>query len=277
MPVYRRLIPALIMLGCLLSVRPTMAANLVVNLGHEKTWTTEQLLARPDVATIEVPADVSFARTMTYRAVPLRALLVDSGDPKHASDEDLQITGKDGFVAHVPTVIVLKDGAKGAVPWLAIEPPGQPWPRTPGGQEVGPFYVVWLNPAASGVLSEQWPFQVASIRTVQTHALRWPQLAVGDEIPGNSPLRRGQTLFATQCMVCHRFNGAGDSSIGPDLNLPHNPTEYLQPWALKALIRSPESVRKWPDMKMPGFAPSLMSDGDLDDIVAYLAYMSKRR
>jgi cytochrome c1 len=65
--------------------------------------------------------------------------------------------------------------------------------------------------------------------------------------------------------------------MGPDLNLPHNPTEYFQPWALKAFIRNPGSIRDWPERKMQGFQKSSLSDSDLDAIIAYLTYMAGRR
>ena len=36
-------------------------------------------------------------------------------------------------------------------------------------------------------------------------------------------------------MVCYTLNGAGNAHVGPDLNLPQNPTEYLVPTALRQL------------------------------------------
>ncbi len=258
----------------LLSAWPALAAELIVDVGSKRTLTTEELLARRDVATIHVPADVSYRRSMTYRAVPLRALLGVDALP---ADQDLQITTMDGFISNLPSKLVFDATGKGAVPWLAIEPPGKPWPRAPNGVAVGPFYLVWLNPAASGVRSEQWPFQVDALRAVPTRAGKWPELAVGSGVPADSPIRAGQALFATQCMVCHKLGGAGDATVGPDLNAPHNPTQYFQPWALKALIRDPASVRAWPAMKMPGFAATSMSDAEIDAVIAYLGYMSPQR
>ena len=102
-------------------------------------------------------------------------------------------------------------------------------------------------------------------------------LAVGKDLPADSPARTGQVLFAKQCMVCHRLGGAGDAKMGPDLNSPHNPTEYFQPWALKAFIRNPGSIRDWPERKMQGFQKASLSDSDLDAIIAYLTYMAGRR
>jgi mono/diheme cytochrome c family protein len=251
-----------------------MAATLLVDTGKPATLTTEALLAMPDAATIRVPDDVTFHRTMTYRAVPLRSL---PGVRTLPADAELQITATDGFVTNLPAALVRDDSGHGATPWLAIEPHDKPWPRTLKGTDTGPFYLVWINPGASGVMSEQWPYQINAIRVVASRAAKWPQLAVDNSVPANSPVRRGQALFATQCMVCHRMNGAGDASVGPDLNLPRNPTEYFQPWALRAYIRDPKSIREWSGMKMPGFDKALLSDPDLDAIIAYLDYMAHRR
>jgi mono/diheme cytochrome c family protein len=253
---------------------PAMAANLLIDTGTFTALTTEDLLAMPAAATIQVPADVTYHRTMTYRAVPLRAL---PGVQGLSADADLQITTTDGFVTNLPAALVRDGNGQGAVPWLAIELVDKPWPKTPTGADIGPFYLVWIDPAASGVMSEQWPYQIDAIHMVASRAAKWPQLAVDERVPVNSPLRRGQTLFATQCMVCHHMDGAGDAAVGPDLNRPHNPTEYFQPWALKAYIRDPGSIRAWSAMKMPGFDKSRISDSDLDAIIAYLGYMSQRR
>jgi mono/diheme cytochrome c family protein len=268
-----RLAPAWAIL-LLFTVSPVMAANLLLDTGTPTTLTTEALLAMPAAATIQVPADVTYHRAMTYRAVPLRAL---PGVRALPADAELQITATDGFVTNLPAALVRDGSGHGAVPWLAIEPRDKAWPKTAKGTHIGPFYLVWINPAASGVMSEQWPYQIDAIRVVASRAAKWPRLAVDERVPPNSPIRRGQMLFATQCMVCHRMDGAGDASVGPDLNRPHNPTEYFQPWALKAYIRNPKSIRAWSGMKMPGFDKTLISDPDLDAIIAYLGYMAQRR
>ncbi|WP_354676886.1 cytochrome c [Cupriavidus plantarum] len=236
------------------------------------TLTTEQLLARRDVKTITVPGDVSYRRTMTYRAVPLRAL---PGLNRLGNDQDLQIAATDGYVTNLPHALVTRKG--GAEPWLAIEPPGKPWPRAVDGKATGPFYLVWLRPEASGVRSEQWPFQIGTIRTVSSRAGKWPQIEVGSEVPSDSVIRVGQSVVATQCMVCHKLNGAGDASLGPDLNVPRSPTEYFQPGVLREFIRNPRAIRAWPAMQMPSFPPSNLSDADLDAAIAYLGYMAQRR
>jgi mono/diheme cytochrome c family protein len=259
-------------LSLLLMASPVMAANLLLDTGTPTALSTEALLAMPAARTIHVTADVTYHRPMTYRAVPLRALPGIQGLP---DDAELQITATDGFVTNLPAMLV--HNQHGAVPWLAIEPHDKPWPKTAQGTDIGPFYLVWVKPSASGVMSEQWPYQIDAIRVVTSRAVKWPQLAVDPHVPLNSPIRRGQIVFATQCMVCHRMDGAGDASVGPDLDRPHNPTEYFQPWALKAYIRDPKSIRAWSGMKMPGFDEAHISDTDLDAIIAYLDYMAQKR
>ena len=54
---------------------PAVAAELTVDTGGPRIFTTAELLARPDAATITVPDDATYRREMTYRAVPLRALI----------------------------------------------------------------------------------------------------------------------------------------------------------------------------------------------------------
>src|SRR5580698_1296989 len=101
----------------LFSSFPAVAASLLVDTGKPAspaTLTTETLLAMPDVATVQVPADA-----------------------------ELQITATDGFVTNLPAALVRDEKGHGATPWLAIEPHDTPWPRTAKGTDIGPFYLVW--------------------------------------------------------------------------------------------------------------------------------------
>ncbi len=273
---WRGMIAHCVLLGVLLAALAGQArsADLTIDIGTPQTLSIAALLARPDAATITVPMDASYNRAMTYRAVPLRALLGVTALPE---GQDLQLVATDGFVTNLGQALVFPPAGKGAVPWLAIEPPDQPWPKTPGGDSTGPFYLVWLDPAASGIMREQWPFAVVKIGLAPSIQSRWPQLAVDDAVPQDSLVRGGQMLVQTQCMVCHTVAGAGDAAVGPDLNRPHSPTEYFQPWAFKAYIRNPASLRSWSGMKMPGFPEDVLSDQDVDAIVSYLQYLAERR
>ena len=239
------------------------------------TLSRSELLQRADVTEIRIPRSSTYKQPMSYRALPLASLLRDL---RPGPDEVIEIVATDGFVTLLPPDLVFAKGRTASVPYLAIEPADKPWPAVPGKAEsAGPFYVVWLKPELSGVRSEQWPYAVASFRSAESPVHRWPVLAVDETLPANSPIRAGQALFITQCMVCHTLNGAGSAHVGPDLNIPQNPTRYLTSPALRQLIRNPASVRTWPDMKMQGFDQEALSDHEIDLIIHYLAHMDGRK
>lgn len=243
--------------------------------GASQSLGRDALLASPAATTIEIPQDPSYGRPMRYRALPLATLLAGN---RIRPDQVLETVASDGFVAMLPSDLVLASAAGASKAYLAIEPASAPWPALPGKTAgAGPFYLVWLDPEASGVRGEQWVYMVSIIRSADSPAKRWPALAVDPALPAGDPLRSGQALFVTQCLVCHRLNGAGSAAVGPDLNLPMNPTEYFQPAALKRYIRDPQSVRRWSGMRMEGFSPAELSDREIDRIIDYLRYMAGRK
>ena len=251
-----------------------LAASLTLDGAHGTRQLDGAALARhPEAQDLEVPGDVSYQRHMRYRAVPLAVVLRELG---LGSNDTLEAVATDGFIAQLPGDLVLVQKPGQPKPWLAIETESAPWPALPGkAASAGPFYIVW--PQSVGVRSEQWPFAVVRLNVRAAPDKRWPQIAVSAQVPAGDRLRRGQSLFVVQCMVCHRMNGGGDAQVGPDLNLPMNPTEYFQPHALRQLVRNPSSVRNWPTQLMPGFGPAQISDAELDDLLAYLAHMAQQR
>lgn len=270
--------PLMTMVLLTLAACPAWAAEPVLTIaiaGTERTFTRAALLARADAVTVAVPHDVAYGRPMVYRAVPVGNLVAADQLPP---DSVLEAVATDGFVAQLRADVVCGTDGNGAVAFLAVEPADAPWPPLPGKTvSAGPFYMVWVNPAAAGIRSEQWPYQVARLSSAESPAKRWPQLAVDAALPAADPVRAGQTLFVTQCMTCHALNRAGSGGMGPDLNLPMNPTEYVQPHALKRLIRDSRSVRVWPGQQMPAFTEDMLSDREIDLILAYLAHMAGRK
>lgn len=243
--------------------------------GETRRFTRDTLLARPDAADVDIPADIAYGRPMRFRAVPLAALLSGLRVP---ADSVIETVATDGFVAHLPAALVTNTDPGKAVGWLAIEPPNAPWPNLPGKTvSAGPFYIVWTGAAAKSVSSEQWAYQVAKLVSELPPAIRWPQLAVDAAVPATGEARLGQTIFITQCLPCHMLDGAGSSDVGPDLNRPMNPTAYMTRDGLHALIRDPKSVRTWPTQIMPGFDKDQMSDAEIDQVIAYLAYIARRK
>ena len=244
---------------------------LTLSIGPEaRSFTAAQLLGRPDAAELTIPADVSYGRPMKYRAVPLLPLV--SVAPAF---DTIEARAADGFVSQIPLALVEKGATGGATAWIAIEDPASPWPHLPGKTaSAGPFYLVWENPKRSAIGSEQWPYQLASLTAVESPAHRWPQMVVDSSMPGDAPARRGQAVFTTQCLPCHRMKGAGAADVGPDLGQPMNPIQYLTPKGLRSLIRDPKSVRTWPQLQMPAFDETMIREADLDALIAYLAHMA---
>jgi mono/diheme cytochrome c family protein len=237
-----------------------------------RQFTAAQLLARPDAAELSVPADVSYGRTMKYRAVPLLPLLGGV-----AAFDTLEARAADGFVSQIPLSLVEKGGSGGSKAWIAIEEPAASWPMLPGkSASAGPFYLVWENPQRSKVGSEQWPYQLASVTAVESPAHRWPQMVVDASVAADAPARRGQAVYTIQCLPCHRMKGAGAGDMGPDLGQPMNPVQYLSAKGLRELIRNPAGVRTWPQQQMPAFDQTMLGEADLDAVLAYLAHMAKR-
>lgn len=251
---------------------PLSAAQLHLEFGHTaRQWQSEALLAHPQAQDISVEQDVSYKRPMHYRAVPLSALLEGVGPNDH-----LQAVALDGFAAEMPAAPLLQAGPARA--WLAVEDPAKPWPALGNGKPgAGPFYLVWTDPQAGNIRPEQWPFQITTIRRLAPVQERFPALLPDPTLAANDPVRQGFALFQQNCLACHRLNGAGDAQFGPDLNVPHNPTEYFQPGFLRRYIRDPQSLRQWPQAKMPGFAENVLSEQELDALIAYLAHMAKRK
>ena len=248
----------------------THAGTLTVDTGHgAKPLTTTQLLKRADARDIHVTGDVSYHDDRTYRAVPMKALL--EGTP---ADANLQFVAEDGFAADIPAALIL-DG-HGAEAWLAVEPDDAHWPQLQGKDHgAGPFYLVWLHPEAGNIGPEQWPYQIASVKVMPGPAERFP--AMNPAANASTKVKHGFAVFQRNCITCHTLNGQGDAKLGPDLNIPYSPTEYLQAGYLRKLIRNPQDLRHWPQAKMPAFRPEVLSDADLDDLVAYLKHMSTHK
>ncbi|WP_286775780.1 MULTISPECIES: cytochrome c [unclassified Pseudomonas] len=259
------------LLALLLSL-PLAAAQLHLELGNmSRQWDSNELLVHPQARDIRIDQDVSYKRPMRYRAVPLATLLTGI-----KPDDHLQAVALDGFAAEMPAAALLQEGPARA--WLAVEDPAKPWPALGKGKpSAGPFYLVWTAPQANGIRPEQWPFQIATIRRLASVEQRFPALLPDPNLPTDDPVRKGFALFQQNCLACHRLNGAGDAQFGPDLNLPHNPTEYFQPAFLRQYIRNPQSLRQWSQARMPGFSDSVLSEQELDALLAYLRHMAGRK
>jgi mono/diheme cytochrome c family protein len=270
---YRRLW----LLGLLLyTVARTVAAEPVLTVatgGRTAIYTSAGLLALPTATTVTIPADVAYQRSMTFRAIPLATLLDGA-----ATDDNVRFVAADGFAATLPVAALLEHGG-GAVAYLAVEPADAPWPPLKAGQaaSAGPFYLVWLRPEKGAITPAQWPYQIVRIEAVASLLKRFPMIAPAARLKASHPIRAGFAAFQKHCIVCHTLNGGGDATLGPDLNVPYNPTEYMRPDALRRLIRDPQALHRWPAAKMPAFDSRTLPDRELAELLAYLRHMADRK
>src|SRR6185312_16951733 len=103
--------------------------TLTVAVGDQtRSFTRTELVARPDLTTIAVARDITYGVPMSYRAVPVAALLAGMTAP---ADGVIEAVTHDGFIAQLPTGLVLNTDARKAVAWLAIEPADHRWPPIP--------------------------------------------------------------------------------------------------------------------------------------------------
>jgi len=243
--------------------------------GQKRHFSTAELLANPATRTLEIPDDPAYGHPMRYQAIPLLELLHGLGND---AADTIEARAIDGFVSQLPWRLVERSASGGAVAWIAIEDPEDSWPNLPSkSYSAGPFYLVWEHPTQSGVTSEQWPYALVSLAGVSDPLRRWPQLSIAANVPDDDPSRRGQAVFLVQCLPCHRLYGAGAGAQGPDLGSPMPATAYMTQAGLKALLRNPSAVRKWPGQQMPSFDADTLPDSDIDAVIAYLTRIAGQR
>ncbi len=238
-----------------------------------KSYTVSELLNRPDIENITVKSDPNYgAREMHYQAVRAAALFAET---RFQDDDVVQVRCLDGFVATISKERIMQTGVGQSAAYIAIENPKSKWPELPlkpGAGSAGPFYLVWLHPELSGILQEEWPYQIAAFEVKGRLQNLYPRIFPRHQ--EDARVVHGLKLFQKTCFACHTVNHDGPSQVGPDLNLPLSPTEYFQESILPRYIRDPKSIRSWEGSKMPGFGPETFSDEDIADIVAYLRQMA---
>ncbi len=238
-----------------------------------KTWSATELLkmAKP----VDVGTDVTYQKALTtFQAIPVYELL----EGFQFKDRDmLQFHCADQFSAPLDKNLVLSKDPKKAIAYLAVEDPKKPWPIIPKKKtSAGPFYLIWKNAEASKIGSEQWPFQVISFSVKgslrETYPLIHPKENASQEA------KKGFQVFTKNCFACHKMNGQGLAAMGPDLNIPMNPTEYWQKKAFPQLVRDPHKVRTWPALQMNvHFTAKDISDQEMEQLWGYLEHMVKQK
>jgi len=268
----------LCLLGLALAASARAQTLTIADRAKSTAVTREALLARPDAVDVTIARDPVYGgRTMGYRAVPAAALLKGLAV---GADDYVQARATDDFSVSIPARLLTQGPGGDVEAFVAIETAARPWPALPGANKkgsAGPFTLIWRAKNPASVSGEYWAYHLAALSVGDSPYERWPVLGVGAEVPAADPVRRGLDRFVAACMACHRFAGAGEGTMGPDLARPLNPIEWFQPAALKKFIRNPKSVRDWPEAKMAASDPESLPDGDIDAIVAWLTYKAGKR
>lgn len=268
-------------LGCALTflAGPASAADpatLIISAGtQQRSWTVDALLKDRRLTDVTVD-DENLKRRLTFKAIPLTALL--RGMPV-ATGATATTAAGDGYVSHLPMRLLLADSADAPRAWLAVENPARPWPRLKG-RDIGPFRLIWTLPsgrAASVVNESHWTYNIVRIDINASAAERFAAIRPASDQPADGPVMRGFATFHRVCFSCHSLNRVGDSHLGPDLNVPYSPVEYLGDDKLARLIRDPQALRWWPDARMSAIDKKTLSDADLKDLLAYLHHMAGRK
>lgn len=245
--------------------------------GYSRSYSEQELLSSPELKTITVLKDPAYNdKSTSYSAVPLASLLKDVSVNKNST---LLFSCLDGFSAPIDIQKVLNQRPDQAIAYLAIEPSSARWQKLKANSDStpGPFYLIWTNPEKSKISREEWPFQLSGFNVKPSIEEQFPHIAPDPKLPSSSKVKLGYQLFLKNCFTCHTMNGEGTSKMGPDLNIPYSPTEYLKAGFLQKQIRNPQSIKRWTESKMPGFSKENLSDSEIDLIIEYLRHMSGRK
>lgn len=214
---------------------------------------------------------------LTFRAFPLPDILDAAYGPSWREREAIVFTCRDGYEPTIPVQRVLRHKA-----FLAVGRADSPEftlleHRNDSIKpvELGPFYLIWSNLDDARIRAEGgygWPYQVVRIDLVSFQS-RFGAMAPDADAP--KEVRAGFEAFIIHCSRCHSINGHG-GKVGPELNYPANPTEYMkEPW-LRKWIADPTSMRSAPTM--PPLNPKLPDRARIiDDIVAYLEAIASHK
>lgn len=247
----------------------------VISKQRSETFTYKQL---SKLVSIEIPMTYSRAypgQLMTYRSIKLCDFFKAF---RFSSKSTLEFIANDNFSVLIPASYVLSCDAKKSIAYLAIEPKSK-WPllKNHTNTTAGPYAVIWTDPHKSSISDEYWSWSVNKViehtEINESIVISAPQNVAE---PNKKNILNGYEVFVSHCSSCHTINGIGKAVIGPDLSSPNNPLDfYPNIKRLKQFIRSPKSVRYFANSRMSGSSLAGLSEVDLNDLIAYFAYMKK--
>ena len=272
----------LAMAGCSVTAPATrnhpiqLDARLAISTASTNRIITALQMSRSlPTAKVEVNDPVS-GKTKNYEGFWLEDVLRLAGI-ELSEEEMLVFTCLDGYQARL-----MRPTGPGARPLLAVRDldSEDSWEVFFHGKEKtvpGPFYLVWETSRRAGEATNNhgaslpWPYQINQIDVRSSAESERRLFPVGAE--SRQDVRRGFELFSRSCIACHSINLEG-GTLGPELNIPRNITEYRDWPYLAEFIKDPSSFRA--KSKMPGFKNSL-TDQQIDDVLQYLRWMRERK
>ncbi len=247
----------------------------VVTPSGTRAFSLDELRRQLPTDTARVAHDPAYeGRAKRYAGFPLERVLALAG-VRPTGGEVLYFVASDGYRAtmsqpaddpRVRGTVAFADLDAGAAGW-------EPVKHGSASVSPAPFYLVWSSADSAGALSRPWPYQLARIEVVDPRRTFDRIYPAG--LPEDHPVQRGFRAFAIesrggdQCVACHALNRQG-GTVGPELNVPRNVTEYRDEATLRAFILDARSFRA--GTAMPPFQGKL-TDQELSDILAYLRWM----
>lgn len=240
------------------------------------TRTSEELTRLVEPVQVEVFEPHQHTK-MTFEALPLRQVLDDAYGRIWREREAIVFTCRDGYEPTIAVRRILNHSA-----FLALSRLGQQEftivdarHGAPTEVNLGPFYVIWENLDDAKIRAEDdygWPYQVVRIELVSFEE-QFSRMVPAKE--ASNRIWAGFDAFAIHCSRCHAINGQG-GNVGPELNYPANPTEYMKEEWLRRWIDEPTSMRRNP--AMPPLNRNLPNrERVIDDIVRYLEAIASRK
>lgn len=213
---------------------------------------------------VNVEMDPVYHKSKTYNGLVLKNIIENySGlNPEKYEETKIIFECEDGYKPEMPLNKLLS-----ADSYLAISdvdaPKGSDWERIyKDGHEMkaAPFYIVYKGVSVKDG-SYKWPYNVVKLHFVPANN------DIELIFPKEKNAESGYKLFQRHCKTCHSINGIG-GTMGPELNVPKNVTEYWKENDLEAFIKNPASYRK--NVKMPTLT---ISKKEISEIVYYLNVM----
>jgi mono/diheme cytochrome c family protein len=222
-------------------------------------------LAKYKKTEVHVQDDPAYHKPMRYLGIPLLQILKDHL-PVESIDwrgHRIQFVAADGYKTSISWDDLQTDQAYLATEDLDAKD-GR-WSMIRRGKDTvtpAPFYLVWRD-VDYDPEHQAWPYQLTTIEPVSLEAL------YGAAFPKHDRNQEeGFRLFQIHCAGCHSVNLIG-GSVGPELNVPKNVSEYWRPETLRPFVRHARAFRA--RTTMPDFRK--LTEAEIDTILNYVVAM----